>query len=186
MKAFFEHLAFASLSTKLRTFVLTWLDEIVRSTDDATLDSVIEDFSTLLYEGLDQIASVSRADANKIIQWYETVEPALLDSAVLAMLSLRRSPARDEPRRTFRAATPEQLRIIEEAQGEVGLDFRPFFPQLTSWQADCIIKGCVVVSEVQRQTGDRHFALRELRLAIRDYLVNRDGEPRRPNPKLNP
>jgi hypothetical protein len=74
-----------------------------------------------------------------------------------------------------RAPTAEQLRIIEEAQGEVGLDSRPFLPQLTSWQADVLIKGILVVSEVQRPTGDRHFIPRDLRLAIREYVQGSQG-----------
>jgi hypothetical protein len=74
-----------------------------------------------------------------------------------------------------RAATPEQLRITEEAQGEVGLDFRPFFPELTSWQAAALIKGFLVVSEVQWPTGDRHFSPRDLRRAIREYVQRSQG-----------
>lgn len=74
--------------------------------------------------------------------------------------------------RTPPKATPEQIRIIEEAQKEVGLDFTRFFSEFTTWEADAVIKGCVTVSEVQRQTGDRHFALKYLRNAIRNYILN--------------
>ncbi|HYT46179.1 MAG TPA: hypothetical protein VEP90_27870, partial [Methylomirabilota bacterium] len=74
--------------------------------------------------------------------------------------------------RTPPKATSEQVRIIEEAQREVGLDFTRLFGELTTWEADAVIKGCIAVSEVQRQTGDRHFSLRDLRTAVRTYICN--------------
>jgi hypothetical protein len=69
-------------------------------------------------------------------------------------------------------ATPAQLKILQEAQEERGLnvDFSAFFPFLTRNQADVIIRGLVVLSETIRQSNQRFLHPRDLRLAVRYYL----------------
>jgi len=65
-----------------------------------------------------------------------------------------------------------QEKIIIEAQEDAGTDFLSKFLGLTSWQADVIIKGCIAVSEITRQTDKRYFPLSWLRSAISSFLLN--------------
>jgi len=132
-------------------------------------EDMYDDVREQTYEG-SLIAGLSAEDNRRLCQWMHQAPVRDFVAALTQTFWARR------PANTPRLATEGQLRIITEAQGDAEVDFTPFFGQLTSWQADLLIKGILVVSEVKRCTGDRHFQPRDLRRAIREYL-QRDRRP---------
>ena len=164
MPEFSKHQLLFSLQPDLNVLVATWITDLT--------DRYIYDDAYTLYDDLKQsilrlkAGELPEAEIKRLRDWLD-VTPV---KSMIVALNERGGWGRAQ--RMPPKATADQLRIIEEAQREVGLDFTRLFDELTTWEADCIIKGAVTVSEVQRQTGDRHFALRDLRAAIRNHLVD--------------
>ncbi len=164
MSEFSKHPILFSLQPDLNITVAHWLSDLI--------ERYIYDDPFTLYDDLRQVImrltskELPEGQIRRLQDWLD-ITPI---KSVVAALNERGGWGRAY--RTPPKATPDQIRIIEEAQREVGLDFTRFFDELTTWEADVVIKGCVAVSEVQRQTGDRHFALRDLRAAIRSHLMH--------------
>jgi hypothetical protein len=170
MAEFSKHQVLFSLQPDLNIVVAHWIADLV--------DRYIYEDAYQLYEDLRQIVlmpdnlGMSDPQLKRVKDWLDNTPV----KAIVTALNERGGWGKSS--RTPPKATPDQIRIIEEAQREVGLDFTRFFEELTTWEADAVIKGCVAVSEVQRQTGDRHFQLRDLRSAIRLYLTSTVAIPR--------
>lgn len=162
MAEFSNHAVLLPLQPRLNVVVADWVAELTRRYIYDTPEDLYEDLRAVVLRPAS--LGVDPADVKRIRQWMD-------DTPVKAVVdALRDRGGWGKNNRTPPKATPEQIRIIEEAQKEVGLDFTRFFAEFTTWEADAVIKGCVAVSEVQRQTGDRHFALRDLRSAIRNHV----------------
>lgn len=177
MAEFSNHQVLFVLQPELNVIVANWVSDL---TDRYVYPDAYE-----LFEDLRQIILYDKSNGLNDTQLLKV--KSWLDNTpvknVVAALTERGGWGKSS--RTPPRATPEQIRIIEEAQREVGLDFSRFFENLTTWEADAVIKGCVTVSEVQRQTGDRHFALRDLRAAIRRFL-NPNAPPVKGKPNVGP
>jgi hypothetical protein len=173
--SYVNHSALRPLNLTQREVVVVWIEEIIQAAKQRDAAVILDTLDTLAFGSGEAILVLAEDDRHDIRNWLtESFEEDLLD---LVKEGLRRAggPRKEHPR-----ATNEQLAIIEEAQSEVGLDFSAMFPHLTSWMADAVIKGIVVISEVQRQTGDRHFPLRDVRAAIREYTSQSGSRPSRP------
>lgn len=164
MTEFSKHPVLLSLEPQLNLTVAYWVN-------DLTERYIYDDVYTL-YDDLRRVIMRLTPDdmpvdqITRLTNWLDVTPIADIIAALRERGGWGRS---NKPRPK---ATPAQLQIIEEAQYKVGLDFTRFFDELTTWEADIIIKGCIVVSEVFRQTGDRHFPLRDLRLSISSYILN--------------
>jgi hypothetical protein len=131
---------------------------------------ILKTLDELAYGTGEAILSLSEEVREELRAWLtETAEDDLL--GMVRSGQQEAGVPREHPK-----ATAEQIAIILDAQEEVSLDFTRFADQLTSWEADSLIKGLVAISEIQRQTGDRHFPLKALRMAIREY-IQRNGPP---------
>ena len=168
MKEIENHITLRSLPRDLRTLVAGWIDDF--SVDiGTTSEGVYEDLRLLIFEGSETIDALPQSHWEMLKTWI-LVTPR---EGILGMINRRLTP-RDTLTKVLRKATTEQIRIIQETQREVSLDFSRFLGDLTSWEADAIIKGVVLISEIQRHTGDRHFPLREVRKAIRNHILSGD------------
>lgn len=172
MKPLCNHSAFLSLPRGLRPVVAGWIEDLVYNYAN------IPDLGECVIAVFDALQNMVYGDpgvalpvwVEEAIQaWAQEVDEVDLMDAIRTASRVERDSTRQNSK-GFKKATPEQLKIILEAQKEVGLDFTSFFDTLTSWQADAIIKGIIVISEVQRITGDRHFQLRDIRAAVRDFI----------------
>lgn len=163
MPEFYKHQILFSLQPDLNVVVADWVSDLIEKYIYEDAYALFEDLRQAILStntmGLDAV------QIGRIRNWLNNTPV----KSVVAALVDRGGWGRSS--KTPPKATVDQIRIIEEAQREVGLDFSRFFSDFTTWEADAVIKGCVAVSEVQRQTGDRHFALKDLRAAVRNHVL---------------
>lgn len=163
-KPLVTHPSLRSLPRDLRPQIVEWLEQLVALYPKPEVENVLQDMDDLLFG---QGVAIDPRILGKLQDWYSALTEGELNALVQAAFQ-KKSGKQEHPK-----ATPEQVSIILDAQREVGLDFTRFLDQFTSWEADAIIKAVVLLSEIQRQTGDRHFPLREVRLAVRQYIQTR-------------
>lgn len=194
MREFSDHPVFATLHpSDLRSLVAGWVEDLVRGYahlleyPEQPPDRILDALYVFVREGRSDLTILPDDQWEIILNWLQGHEREPLLAAI-AQKCIAFNSARQRTERVFKKATPDQLRIIMDAQKEVGLNFSRFFPELTSWEADAVIKGIVAISEVQRITNDRHFALRDLRAAIRNHLQDAAAPPpsRRRTPRELP
>lgn len=165
------NLSFAALPvfTSLSMELSEWTVALIRQelSYDPDPDAVYDRISLLIGEQHRPVSHLTLQEQGRLAHWFTRVPVRQMVDAIALVQS------GEPPRPPFKPATPTQLALIREAQRELLLDLEPLFPQLSAWGADCLIKGMVVVSEVTRQTGDRHFHPRELRQAVRVFLTGR-------------
>ena len=160
---FSKHRVLFELQPELNIRVATWVATLLETYYYSDLYDLYEDLRQLILDPSTK-ASLGEDKFNKIRYWLD--HTPVRD--VVGALYERGGWSKNN--KVPPKVTPEQLEIIEETQREVGVDFSPVFDQLSSWQGDVICKGLVVVSEVQKQTGNRHFKIRDLRRSIRQYI----------------
>jgi hypothetical protein len=136
-------------------------------------EDMYDDVREKVHEG-SLLTGLPAEEHRRLCQWMDRAPVREFIAAISQTFWARRAAQAPRP------ATEGQLRIITEAQPDVGVDFTPFFSQLTSWQADAIIKGLIAISEIQRCTHSRQFSPRDLRAAIRSYITPGAVLPRHP------
>lgn len=170
-----RHAVFKSLPAGLREIVVGWVRELVTLAVDFDPEVTLERLDDLAWKG--EAARGLPAEQLSAIQiWLESRE----EEELLAMV-IQAFHEQGKTRRLPRA-TPEQIEIILESQEQLGIRWTGAeLKRLTSWQADVLIKGLIVVHEVKRLTGSRQFTIRQLRQALRTSLEGARPE-RRDNP----
>jgi hypothetical protein len=175
---FSKHSVFFDLQPDLNLVVAGWVADLTERYIYECPEEVYEDLRQIILRPQD--LDLAAPQVARLRTWLDNT--AIKD----AVKAINERGGWGKVARTPPKATPQQLTIIEEAQKEVGLDFSRFFADFTTWEADVVIKGCVAVSEVQRQTGDRHFPLRELRAALRNHIQSPRGFDENPPPRPFP
>lgn len=166
MKEFHKHPVFFALQPDLNVVVADWVALLTDRYIYEAPEDLYEDLRVMILQRENK-TGLEESDRGRLREWLDVTPVKDVVAAVVERGGWGKNA------RPPRKATPEQLQIIDEAQKEVGLDFTRFFNEFTSWEADCVIKGIITISETQRQTGDRHFKPKELRQAVRDYIRNR-------------
>ena len=173
------HLVLRPLSLPLRDRVAGWIEALAHQAVDCDPDGVLEDLDDLVYGDGEAVRALNAGELGLLKSWLEKT-----DEEKLLGLMTQALHHQGKDRRVPRA-TPEQLQIILETQVEVGVRWsEKELRRLTSWQADVLIKGLIVVSEVQRLTGDRRFGIKALRQAVRTQFP--DALPRPMPPRRDP
>jgi hypothetical protein len=175
---FSKHSVFFDLQPDLNLVVAGWVADLTERYIYESPEEVYEDLRQIILRPQD--LELTEPQLSRLRKWLDNTPIKDAVKAVAERGGWGRLP------RTPPKATAQQLTIIEEAQKEVGLDFTRFFAEFTTWEADVVIKGCVAVSEVQRQTGDRHFPLRELRASLRNHIQSQSQRGFNENPPPRP
>lgn len=160
---FTDHKIFFALQPDLNVPVVVALKALHAEWIYDGPEDMYDDVREKVHEGF-LLTGLSNEDTRRLCQWVDRAPSREFIAALTAAFWGKPSAASPRP------ATEGQLRIITEAQTDAEVDFTPFFSQLTSWQADTIIKGLIAISEIQRCTGSRQFNPRHLRTAIRNYI----------------
>lgn len=163
MKDLSEDPLFFALQPDLTLPVLRTLRELHAEWDYADAEDMYDDLRERTHAG-SLLSGAEPADYQRLCQWMDRAPVRQFVAILNQLFWARRTPG------TLRPATEGQLRIITEAQGDAGVDFTPLFPQLSSWMADAVIKAILLISEIQRQTGQRCLSPRHVRAAIREYV----------------
>ena len=159
------HPALEKLPPHLRTIVQRWSSNLIRMSsmdDPEQLSSYL--LSTVAKNSLD-VKSLPNSDQEAIMEWSTSVEIDQVRDLVLRLIVSIKTNIQ-HPR-----MSDTQRHIVLEAQQDVETDFLSVMPNITSWQADTVIKGCVLSSEIMRQTGKRYFPLKWVRESIRSLIL---------------
>jgi hypothetical protein len=177
----FLHLPiFAPLSPELAE----WMIALIR--DRLTVTNGPAEAYDLVGEAIERrgrpVSFLPLPEQARLGRWFQAAPAREMLETIAVIAGLAPAPA--PVRSRFKPATPDQLALIREAQVKLEMDFTPMFDSMSAWQADSVLKGLIVVSEVLQQTGDRHFHPRDLRLAVRRYLIDHPEAAggRRPRP----
>lgn len=175
------HPALHELSSELRELVSTWVEDLAKAALEPDPMVMLENLDNLVFGHSTTARSLDPEKLEAIQVWLDD------DSREQALLRLMKA-ALDAAGKTRKIprATPEQIKIILESQEEVGVFWSEAqLKELTRWQADTIIKGLMVRSEVKRATGHYDYPIRRLRRAVRDELLGKPEEEVR-GPKRDP
>lgn len=162
-----SHPALEPLPPKLREIVAVWVEDLAKASLEPDPLVVLQNLDNLVFGHSASARALPAPDLDQIQEWLDDREheapiKALAGTALQAAGKTRRIPQ----------ATPEQIKIILEAQEEVGVFWtRAQLEEMTRWQADTVIKGLMVRSEVRRFTGTYDYPIRRLRHAVRSELT---------------
>jgi hypothetical protein len=166
--------ALHSLAPGLQPLLLDWLADLARAIAVPEPGGLLEELDCMVW-GTSSLVRTTPQDAlTEIREWLDAVVDAEL-LALMALMLERCNRYKPIPR-----ATPDQIRIIQESQEEVGVFWTEMqLRDMTRWQADTVIKGLMVRSEVRRATGAYDYPIRSLRQAVRQDLGDMPVDDRR-------
>lgn len=141
----------------------SWISTVVIESDITTSAHIYECLSGLIYGG---VIIPKSGDEVSAVKLFKTASPVTLIEYIYNIQQVNKK-VKDCPK-----ISSAQKAIILESQVEVDVSFTHVLYLLTGWQADVIIKGLVIASELQRQTGSKYITSTCIRLSIKDYVGN--------------
>jgi hypothetical protein len=166
------HPSLKSLAADEVEIVVNWIQDLAKASLEPDAQVLLQNLDSLIFGNSTSAKSIPERLLNEIKDW---LDEDANEAGILNLL--QHALERAGKTRSIPRATPEQINIILESQEEVGVFWTVVqLEDLTRWQADTIIKGLIVRSEVRRATDYYDYPIRRLRRAVREELNLAKGE----------